>query len=78
LEDRVSAKEEGRVLAQEAYTDFRNYMLEIGEVEKGIPTMKSWAIAMAEKGYEKRRTAKGWEYLGIALGVLRLSEDRGN
>lgn len=78
LEDRVSPKSEGRVSATEAYTDFRNYMLEIGEVEKGIPTMKSWAIAMAEKGYEKKRTSKGWEYQGLALGVLRLSDDRGN
>lgn len=78
LEDRVTEKAEGRVLAQEAYTDYRNYMLGAGEVEKGIITMKSWSIAMAEKGYEKKRTARGWEYQGIALGVLRLTDDRGN
>jgi putative DNA primase/helicase len=78
LEDKVAEKPEGRVLAQEAYTDFREYMLGIGEVEKGIPTMKAWSIAMAEKGYQKRRTNRGWEYQGIALGVLRLTENRAN
>ena len=77
LEDRVSSVEGSRMSATEAYADFREYMLSVGEVERGIPTMKGWSIAMAEKGFDKKRTAKGMEYLGLKLGVLKLS-DRGN
>lgn len=77
LEDRVQTVEGSRMSATEAYADFREYMRSVGEVERGIPTMKGWSIAMAEKGFEKKRTAKGMEYIGLKLGALRLS-DRGN
>lgn len=77
LDDRTSEDAGGKVPATQAYTDFRNYMAEIGEVERAIPTMKTWSIGMAEKGIQKKRAASGWEYLGIKLGTLKVSE-RGN
>lgn len=77
LSDRVTKEPSAELSATEAYSDFRNYLEEIGEVNRGIPTMKAWSISMVEKGYDKKRTSKGYFYAGIKLPILRLS-DRGN
>jgi putative DNA primase/helicase len=65
LDDRTIRDAKSELSATEAYTDFRSYLEEIGEVNRAIPTMKSWGISMGEKGYEKRRTSNGYVYQGL-------------
>lgn len=78
LEDRCQTGQSLQMSSSAGYGDFRAYLTETGEVERAIPSMKVWGIAMGEKGFQKKRTSTGNVYLGVKHGQPTLNENRGN
>lgn len=67
INNRVTVESGEKMRASEGYRDFGQYLREIGEVDKAVPSMRVWGISMSEKGFEKKRTANGYEYSGLKL-----------
>lgn len=78
LDERCQIVPEVCMPATEGYEDFRQYLQKSGEIERAIPSMRVWGTLMAEKGFQKKRTARGFEYQGLKVQPLTLTEGRGN
>jgi putative DNA primase/helicase len=79
LSDRITRDEGAKLKAQEGYNDFKQYLLDIGEMsERNIPSLRVWGQSMTEKGLTKTRVTNGYLYHGLKLVPMRLSDERAN
>jgi putative DNA primase/helicase len=78
LDERCEVNPATSLPATEGYLDFREYLTKSGEVDRAIPSMRVWGTLMAEKGFQKKRTSRGYDYIGLSIQPLKLNENRGN
>lgn len=78
IDERCMAEKDAVMPAAEGYEDFRDYLTRTGEIERAIPSMRVWGTMMAEKGFQKKRTERGYVYKDVKIQPVKLNENRGN